>query len=330
MTRGGLLIVIFALAAALLYGIAQPSPASRVPATFTPVLFRQTAIPPSPTAAQRPLPTPTSLPTATDAPALPPSQPLPPTVNGVPLDQIIVISPDTAAHIRAIYAQGQTMHRNPHAFSKIGDSTIENPYFLTRFDGTDYNLGDWAGLQGVIMYYQGSFGRQGEAVKRGLHSWSALDPWWADPQDCELHETVVMCEFRANNPAVVFLRLGSNDKGVPAGFERNMRQILDLALLNGIVPIIGTKADRFEGANGANNVILRKLAAEYALPLWDFDRVAQTIPGYGLAEDGVHLTTFYAHDYRQSTALQRGYGLHNLTALIALDTVWRTLQDDPS
>jgi len=325
MARGGILIVIFALAAALLYGVAQPVPAAPLPATFTPVLFRASDIAPTSTIGFSP-PATAVMSTATVTLSTP-SMLLPPNVNGIPLDEIIVITPATAAHIRALYAQGQTMHRNPHAFSKIGDSTIENPHFLTRFDGPDYNLGNWIGLKRVIDYYQGSFGRQSEAVKRGLHSWSALDPWWADPADCEPRETVVMCEFHVQNPAIVFIRLGSNDRGVPEGFEKNVRKIIDLALINGIIPIIGTKADRFEGASGINNTILRDLAAEYALPLWDFDKVAAATPGRGLDQDGVHLSAFYDHDYTQDIAFVRGHGIHNLTALIALDAVWQVIQD---
>lgn len=327
MARGGILILIFSLSAALLYGITQPLPAAPLPATFTPILARVTEIPPTNTI-WFPPPRTAVIPTATNT-ALPmtPIPVLPPDVNGVPLDEIIVMSPDVKAHIREIYSLGQKMGRNPHAFSKIGDSTIENPHFLTRFDGTDYNLGNWFNLQRVIDYYRGSFGRQGEAVRRGLHSWSALDPWWADPADCEPYETVVMCEFRNQNPAIVFIRLGSNDRGVPDSFEKNLRRIIDLALANGIVPIVGTKADRFEGASGINNMILRELAAEYDLPLWDFDKVASATPGRGLDQDGVHLSAFFQHDYRQDIAFIRGHGIHNLTALIALDAVWQVLQD---
>jgi hypothetical protein len=337
MARGALLILIFALAAALLYGISRPAPTAPMPATFTPVLFRPTPTPAAEAAVSVGLsvtmfyPVSTEMgiaPTITPPPVLTatPLVLLPSNVNGVPLDEIIVISPAVADHIRAIYALGQTMHRDPRAFSKIGDSTIENPHFLARFDSTDYNLGNWAGLQRVIDYYHGSFGRQGEAVRRGLHSWSALDPLWANPQDCQPQETVVMCEFRSHNPAIVFIRLGSNDRGVPEGFEKNMRKIIDLALVNGIVPIIGTKADRFEGPDGINNVILRKLAEEYELPLWDFDKVASATPGHGLDQDGVHLSAFYAHDYTQALAYQRGHGIHNLTALIALDAVWQVIE----
>lgn len=325
MARGGLLILMFSLAAALLYGIAQPVPAAPLPATFTPVLFRASDIPATSTVSSVPTNTAVIIPTRPITPT--PLIMLPTDVNGVLLEEIIVITPEVEDHIRALYAQGQQMGRNPHAFSKIGDSTIENPHFLTRFDGTDYNLGNWVGLQRVIDYYHGSFGRQGEGVQRGLHSWSALDPWRADPAACEPSETVVMCEFRTQNPAIVFIRLGSNDRGVPEGFEKNIRKIIELTLANGIIPIIGTKADRFEGASGINNTILRDLAAEYELPLWDFDRVASATPGRGLDQDGVHLSAFFPHDYTQDIAFVRGHGIHNLTALIALDAVWQVIQE---
>ncbi|MCB0032823.1 MAG: hypothetical protein KDE51_02295, partial [Anaerolineales bacterium] len=77
-------------------------------------------------------------------------------------------------------------------------------------------------------------------------------------------------------------------------------------------------ADRHEGSN-QNNDILRRLAGEYQIPLWEYDGVAGTIPGRGLDTDGVHMTTFYAHDYTQPQAFSRGHAVHNLAALIVLD-----------
>ncbi len=213
------------------------------------------------------------------------------------------------------------MGRNPHAYSKIGDSTIQSPYFMARFDEPGgFNLGRYAYLQPTIDYFAGSHGRQGAAVRKGFHSWTVTDPMWADKTICQPAESSVACEFRLNNPAIVLIRLGSNDRGVPAGFEQNLRQIIEYAIANGVIPVIGTKADRFEGSN-QNNDILRRLAAEYELPVWDFDTAAQIIPGRGLDVDNVHLTTFYAHDYSSPVALQRGHGVHNLTALMMLDVL---------
>jgi hypothetical protein len=231
---------------------------------------------------------------------------------------------EVVANARAIFARGQELGRNPQAYSKVGDSTIENPHFMARFDEDSYDLGEYGHLQGVIEQFSGSHARQGMAVKRGFHSWTINDPMWADKSFCQANETPLACEIRLHNPSVMIFRLGSNDRGVPAGFEQNLRQLAQYAIDNGVLPILGTKADRFEGSN-INNDIIRQLAADLQVPLWDFDRVAQTLPGRGLDADGVHLTVYYAHDYTSSTAFTRGHGLHNLTALLVLDAVWKEI-----
>jgi LysM repeat protein len=281
-------------------------------------------------------PSATTIPSPSPSPAVismvaeaPPAAPVgaPPLValNNVTLEQIVVMPPETEQHVREIWARGQELGNNPRAFSKLGDSIIENPYFLARFDDGPYNLGQYAYLQPVIDYFAGSFGRSSVAVRRGLHSWSVFNPTWADKRFCQPNETVIACEFRLHRPSLVFVRLGSNDVGVPQSFERNMRQIVTFSIENGVIPVLGTKADRHEGPGDINNTIIRQITAEYHVPLWDFDRVASTVPGKGLEVDGVHLTAFYAHDYTQPVALTRGHGLHNLTALMALDRIWRVV-----
>ncbi|NKQ34629.1 MAG: LysM peptidoglycan-binding domain-containing protein [Chloroflexi bacterium] len=264
----------------------------------------------------------------TDQPSQPPINPPPPQIEaapdnlgGIPLSSIIVMPDNVVQNARRIFAQGQVIGRNPNAYSKIGDSTIQSPYFMARFDEPGgYNMGRYAYLQPTIDYFAGSHGREGAAVRKGFHSWTVTDPMWADKTICQPAESPVACEFRLHNPAIVLIRLGSNDRGVPAGFEKNVRQIIEFSIANGVIPVIGTKADRFEGSN-QNNDILRRLAAEYELPVWDFDVAAQIIPGRGLDVDNVHLTTFYAHDYSSPVALQRGHGVHNLTALMMLDAI---------
>ncbi len=248
--------------------------------------------------------------------------PAPELINDIPMTQIVLLDADTRANIRAIFAHGQQLGRNPRAFSKLGDSTLESPYFLDRFDdgqGT-YHLGAFAYLQPLIDYFQGSFSRQGVAVIRGLHTWSVFDPMWANDHYCEPRETMLACEFRLHNPAYLFVRLGSNDLGAPTATERNLRAVIEFCIENGVIPIMGTKGDRRDGTR--TNDIIRRLADEYNVPLWDYDLVAGTLPGRGVGSDGVHLTTWYAHDYTNPEAFRRGYGVHNLTALIALYQTW--------
>jgi len=256
---------------------------------------------------------------------------IPTQVNGVSVNQIVQMSPQAEATILEIYARGQAMGRNPRAFSKLGDSTIENPHFLTRFDnwkGFDYNLGEYAYLQGVIDYYAGSFIRQGAAVRRGMHSWTVFDTQWADKAQCQPAEPPLTCEFRIHNPSILLIRLGANDVGVPQAFENNMRDVVEFSIENGVIPILGTKADRNDGASNPNNQIIRRLAEEYQLPLWDFDSLANTLPRRGLTTDGIHMTINFSHDYTDPATFRTGHGANNLSALILLDVLWQTLNPD--
>src|SRR5262245_26084411 len=81
---------------------------------FAPTLIsqikRKTRVPATPTATWTiPAVTPTALPTEI------PNTPLPtvPSVNGVPIQKLAFLSDSTRAHIRDIYALGQTLGRNP-------------------------------------------------------------------------------------------------------------------------------------------------------------------------------------------------------------------------
>lgn len=245
----------------------------------------------------------------------------PPAVNGIPVDSIVVFPEGVAENVRQIFARGQDMGRDPHAFSKLGDSLIATPSFLTKFDVGPYNLGPYDYLKPTIDYFAGSFQRYGVALRPGLHAWGVFDPLWANKEWCQPNENLLACEFRLNNPSVVLILLGTNDTGYPPGFDKNMRQVVEYSIENGVIPIIVTKADRFEGPDNTNNNILRQIAADYQVPLWDFDLVAETIPGRGLGEDQVHLTVFVENDYTMPEAFQTGTGVHNLTGLMALDAV---------
>ncbi len=270
---------------------------------------------------------PTAVPTyAANSPLAPAEAPLekPPlvTVNGLAESAFVIAAPDVIRHAREIFARGQQMGRNPKAFSVVGDSTTEIPFFLARFDGGPYDLGEYGYLQSVIDYFSGSFARDSVAVRVGLHSYTLFDPVWADKAVCQSNEAALACEIRLNNPSIVFIRLGSNDAGVPQLFDESIREAVQYAIDNGVIPVIGTKADRHEGSN-ENNDILRQIAADFRVPLWEYDLVAGTIVDRGLDADAVHMTGFYPHDYTLPEAYQSGHAMHNLTALMVLDTLWK-------
>ena len=270
---------------------------------------------------------PTAVPTLDpNSPLTPVETPLPKpdfvTVNGLTEADFIIMPAAVRQNSSQIFAKGQQLGRNARAFSVIGDSTTEIPFFLARFDSGPYELGEYKYLQSVIDYFSGSFARDSVAVRVGLHSYTLFDPLWADKALCQPNEAVLPCEVRLHNPSIIFIRLGSNDAGVPELFDKSIREAVQFAIDQGIVPIIGTKADRHEGSN-QNNEILRQIAADYQIPLWEYDIVAGTMNGRGLDTDGVHMTTFYQHDYTAPEAYTRGHAMHNLTALMVLDTIWK-------
>jgi hypothetical protein len=214
------------------------------------------------------------------------------------------------------------MGRNPRAFTTAGDSTTEIPYFLARFDEGPYDLGEYAYLQSVIDFFKGSFNHDSVSVRVGLHSWTLFDPTWSDKARCQPNEAPLPCEIRLQNPSILLIRLGSNDYGVPTLFDESIRETVEYALEQGVIPVIGTKGDRGEGSD-SNNDLLRQIASDYNLLLWDYDLIAGTLPGRGLDVDNVHMTTFYAHDYTLPEAFQSGHAMHNLSALMVLDTLWK-------
>jgi LysM repeat protein len=167
-----------------------------------------------------PQPAATKLPVKPGAGATPP--PLPQVaVNGVSLSAFVVMPSDVKQNIREIYRQGQTLGRNPRAFARAGDSTVENGFFLMAFDQRHYNLGGYAYLQPMIDYFSGSFARESVAVGRGFHTTTVMDSAQTRP-DCTSDETLVGANC-AHEPVMV-IRLGQT-MGMPdisvASFARS-------------------------------------------------------------------------------------------------------------
>jgi LysM repeat protein len=254
------------------------------------------------------------------APVVPPA---PGQVNGVPVGQIVALPDNVRQNIRKIYIQGQARGNMPNAFAKIGDSNMESPYFMGAFDRGTYDLGRYAYLEDTISYFLGSFGRSSPAVRIGFHSWSVLDAAQSNKSLCWPNETPLACEFRVQNPSLAFIRLSTNDAGHPQQVQQSLQAIVEACVQRGVVPMLGTKADRVEGADDAYNTLIRQIAARNAIPLWDFDRVAATLPDRGLGQDNIHLTVFYPLDYTLPRAFENGHSTDDLTALIVLDQVWR-------
>ena len=281
---------------------------------------------------QTPTPTATATPTATPAATATPRPSPTPTrdpatlVNGVPVEHFVVMPPETVENVRRIFAHGQELGRNPRAFSKLGDSISLTSHYFARFDQKRYDLGIYGDLQPTIDYYRHSYERFGMAVRIGLLAWIGFRPGVADTAMCRPEEHMVACELRLHNPSLLIIRLGTNDIAPGDAFERAIRHAIETSMAEGVIPLLVTKSDRFEGDN-RHNETLRALAAEYAVPLWDFDLVAGTLPDRGLGGDAVHLTMYASDDYSDPATLRFGYPLSDLTGLFALDAIRRVVED---
>ena len=283
---------------------------------------------PTPALAQSSAPQPTPSPTPISSPT--PTSQHPQEVNGMPFADFIIMDEGVKAHVREIYSNGLELGRDPHAFSKLGDSLIANSHFLRVFDlmepklGT-YDLGDYDYLQDTIDYYAGSFDRLGAAVRPGLNTIMVFDPKWVENEDCLPGENMMECEIRLHNPSVMIVQLGTNDRA--SSLEVKYDEIVRYLIEQGIVPILYTKADRGGGPNNQNNEIIRAIAQKYQVPLIDFDILAETLPDRGLKSDHTHLSVAPRFDYSDPATFRYGDAVHNLAALIMLDAVRKTIEE---
>ena len=243
--------------------------------------------------------------------------------------QSLPVFPVVSETARVIYQRGQASGNNPRAFSKIGDGEISAEWFFTMFDlGEDYyDLGPYQNLFPVIEHFSGSFGRIGIAAQRGFNTDRILDPSMSDSSLCESGESPLTCELRLHQPAFAILSLGTNQIWQPEEFESGMRQILDTLLSQDVLPILSTKGDNLEGDHRINRTIAC-LAQEYDIPLWNFWSAIQLLPNYGLQPDLEHLT-YGITDFDDDHAMQSAWTVRNLTALQALDAVWRGVTTQP-
>jgi hypothetical protein len=258
--------------------------------------------------------TPSLTPTITTTPSF---------INGVASSDYL---PVVSQRAREIYQYGLRVGNNPNVFSRLGDCHSSTPGFLGAFDTPNkYQLGSYTNLQDVIAYYAGSFSHPNQTAYSGLHMGSFFAPLWANPDFCKGAENVMDCEYRLDRPSVIFISVGTLNMQSPAEeFERFVRPIVEFWINKGVVPILNTKADDIEGDDRFNTVI-RKLAREYDLPLWDFATVARTLPNNGLQSDNVHLDDGEPY-FDEPTQMLTGWTIRNLTGLQALEAVWQGLQ----
>jgi hypothetical protein len=283
-----------------------------------------TGLNPTSTAAIPPTPEPT------DHVLEEPTQTLPtPTPTIAPQNwKDLPVLPRISSRAREIYEHGLSLGNNPNAFAKVGDCGSSISWFLGPFDQgpAHYSLGEYGYLEHLVDQFSGSFGRLSVAAQNGFTATSVFAPVWSDQTLCHPFEAPLACEYRVMKPSFAFIMLGTNDRWHLDTFEDDMRKIIEYSINHGVLPIIGTKADNFEEDESINQTIVH-LALEYEIPLWNYWLAVQSLPNQGLEKDGVHLTWGPVR-FDDPENLKLAWPVRNLTAMQALDLVWRDVADN--
>jgi hypothetical protein len=226
------------------------------------------------------------------------------------------------ANTVAIFRRGQQLGNKRNVFVKVGDCDSAN-YFLYGIDDGLYSLGGYNHLLQAIYFFSGSFNHRGVAAQDGYVAASVLNPVWADPRLCRSGETPLACEYRLQKPSVALIMLRTYHYGDDwqNKYRQDIQAVVEYSLEKGVIPVLST-LPRIETAHEGlyeMNDIIRKLAVQYDVPLWDLFLTTEQLPNRG-TDANAHLTiptnglpTFFV-----DTNLDYGMTRRNLEALEVL------------
>jgi lysophospholipase L1-like esterase len=125
--------------------------------------------------------------------------------------------------------------------------------------------------------------------------------------------------------------IGTNDSGSgsPDVFANNLRQIVQITIDMGIVPVLSTIPPKNLGDDqnfrvDAYNSVIRQIAAQFDIPLWDYFSNMVNAPNRGMSPDGLHPSESpYGSGVLTAESLRYGFTIRNLNALQVLDSIWR-------
>lgn len=198
--------------------------------------------------------------------------------------------PAVSKQMQQLYKDGVKAGRKPNTVSVVGDCNSEHPVFLGRLAAGAFNLAPYPQLQKTYQAFLPSFSRVSVATSGSFNAGMAFDGTWADPKQCKPNEGPLGCELRLSNAGIMLISLGTGDTFTWQEFETHYKSIIETVLAAKAVPVLMTKADALETRQGGApaeyiNNIVRKLGAQYGLPVIDFAKAAQTLPDGGLAQE---------------------------------------------
>jgi hypothetical protein len=224
--------------------------------------------------------------------------------------------PTITLHMIEIYADATKRGLNPLAFAMAGDCNSEPYIYLELAAANLINIPAYgSNLKETVGQFYPSLIRKSVAVRGSFSTAAMFDPQWADPKQCQSGEGVFACELRVTQASMVFIALGTGDHFGWRDFEANDRRLIQYALGRGVLPVLVTKADDLEATtadapSGYINSVIRKLGAEYDVPVMDLNAATAGLYNHALQKDNFHLDEF-------------GIKAHVLLTLQTLDALWR-------
>jgi hypothetical protein len=232
-------------------------------------------------------------------------------------------------NVRTIYDLGQSMGRDPRRFSKVGDCQSTAVEYLQGFDTGDYNLGEFTLLQGVIGQFAGSYRYVGPASIDANHPDTLLDPKWS-PSSCEAGENSLQCDYRVHQPAIAIILLQPRTGDYwQDPYHDSLRAVVQETLDAGVIPVLSTMFGwrDHDGIVDETNRIIRQVAQEMHIPLWDFYESVMGLPDHGsdgnLNEWHMSISPDDNLDFSDAANFQYGMTVRNFETLQVLDILWR-------
>lgn len=245
----------------------------------------------------------------------------------------------TTAHVRAIFAEGARRGLRGDVFAKLGDSITESASFLKDIGHGWYELGPWSRLEPVVRYFRRrSFTGDAENNSFSRASGSATAGWTTNALLAADGHCPVEIELDATHAAFAIMMIGTNDaeRSTAQVFERNLRELVSRVEARKVVLVLSTIPDQLSseeaGRRGLEiNTVIRRVAAENHVPLLDYWAAMQGLPHHGIDPDNVHPSVYESANHNVAAgiftdvALRAGYNVRNLTTLLMLERLMRTL-----
>ncbi len=246
------------------------------------------------------------------------------------------ITPFVADTLSALATAGQ-----PDVFMKVGASSTASQATLYCFasDATT-DLGASTDLADTLAFFRAGDAAGSTPFDRDtVAAVSGMNAGWAISGD----PSPIGEEIAAIDPRLAVVHYGTNDMGLGTthdsampGFYRNMTDLLDGLIDQGILPILTGISPRGDSASANEwaetyNALIRGLAQARQIPFIDLHLATWDLDGHGLSGDGLHLESYSGGPcVLTDEGLEHGYNVRNLIVLDALDRVQRVLDgEDP-